>query len=139
MAGLTGIACRNMPITLTAGGGAIVTTETSINDTTMIHRGTHPLVGVMAGIALLVSRYRHVIVTQPCRRGSIMTTCTRSDHLLMIHGVGRNRRPSSRRFRVTGLTDVLRINMRITLAAGDAVVVIADAIGGNAGVVYAGA
>ena len=40
---------------------------------------------------------------------------------------------------MAGLANILRINMRITLAAGDAVVVTADAIGGNADVVYVGA
>ena len=40
---------------------------------------------------------------------------------------------------MAGFANILRINMRITLAAGDAAVVTADAIGGNAGVVYAGA
>ena len=40
---------------------------------------------------------------------------------------------------MTGLTDVLRIDVRITLAAGYRAIVTTDAIGGNAGVVYAGA
>ena len=56
----------------------------------------------------------------------------------MIYGTSRNRSPSGRRLLMAGLAHVLRIDMGITLATGHRAVVTTDAIGGNAGVVYAG-